>query len=66
MATMEMKLAIARLVHHFADIRIENHQTHRDMEMTDHFTLIPRGRRCRLVFCLDGDGEGEDDMKAAL
>ncbi len=49
MATMEIKILLARLVSRFA-VALEGPQTHDDMEMTDHFTLIPKGKKCGLVF----------------
>lgn len=48
-AKMEIKIVVARLVERFV-VRLESERTHAEMEMTDHFTLIPRGRRCGLVF----------------
>jgi cytochrome P450 len=48
MAMMEIKILLARMVDRF---RVEMApQTHDEMEMTDHFTLIPKGKKCTLVF----------------
>ena len=52
MATMEMKLLLARLMDRLT-VALENEATHDDMVMTDHFILIPKGHRCRLVFTCD-------------
>lgn len=49
MATMEIKILLARLMDQF-EVRLEGEQTHSDMEMTDHFTLIPKGQKCGLIF----------------
>ncbi|KAK3319398.1 cytochrome P450 [Apodospora peruviana] len=49
MATMESKIALARIVAQF-EVRLPaGNKTHKEMEMTDHFTLIPKGKRCTLV-----------------
>lgn len=48
MATMELKIFLARMVDSFKVEMVP--QTHGEMEMTDHFTLIPKGQRCTLVF----------------
>ncbi|KAL1876832.1 hypothetical protein VTK73DRAFT_9134 [Phialemonium thermophilum] len=49
MATMELKILLARLIDAF-QVRLLSDKTHDEMEMTDHFTLIPKGQRCSLVF----------------
>ncbi|KAK5651188.1 hypothetical protein OQA88_12736 [Cercophora sp. LCS_1] len=49
MATMELKLLLARLMDRFM-VTLESEATHDEMVMTDHFVLIPKGRRCGLVF----------------
>ncbi|RYP65630.1 hypothetical protein DL769_006261 [Monosporascus sp. CRB-8-3] len=49
MATMEIKMLLGRIVERFR-IKLAGLKTHEEMEMTDHFTLIPKGRRCSLVF----------------
>jgi cytochrome P450 len=49
MATMEIKILLARLLDRF-EVRLQGEQTHEEMEMTDHFTLIPKGKRCGLIF----------------
>ncbi|EON65750.1 hypothetical protein W97_04989 [Coniosporium apollinis CBS 100218] len=49
MALMEMKLTTAALIKRFS-VRLASPRTVDDMEMTDHFTLIPRGKKCLLVF----------------
>lgn len=49
MATMQIKILLARVVARFR-VRLASDATHDEMDMTDHFTLIPKGRRCGLVF----------------
>jgi cytochrome P450 len=49
MATMETKILLARLID-CCEARLEGPQTHSDMEMMDHFTLVPKGKKCGLVF----------------
>lgn len=49
MATMELKILLARLMDRFR-VALHGEQTHADMEMTDHFILIPKGHCCSLVF----------------
>ncbi len=49
MATMELKILLARLIERF-EVNLQGESTHDEMEMTDHFTLIPKGKRCGLVF----------------
>lgn len=49
LATMEMKLAIAALVHGWQIERGEL-RTADAMSMTDHWVLIPKGGFCDLVF----------------
>jgi len=49
MATMEVKLLLARLMDRFT-VRLQSESTHDEMVMMDHFTLIPKGKRCGLVF----------------
>jgi cytochrome P450 len=49
MSLMEMKIATAALIKKYA-VRLASEKTVDDMEMTDHFTLIPKGQRCLLVF----------------
>ncbi|GAB1319337.1 hypothetical protein MFIFM68171_09547 [Madurella fahalii] len=49
MATMEVKLLLARLMDRFT-VQLQSESTHDEMVMTDHFTLIPKGHRCGLVF----------------
>lgn len=49
MATMEIKILLARMIEVF-EVCLQGEQTHADMEMTDHFTLIPKGKKCGLVF----------------
>jgi cytochrome P450 len=48
MATMEIKILLARVLEQF-EVRMQGEQTHAEMEMTDHFALVPKGRRCGLV-----------------
>lgn len=48
-ATMELKLGTAALVRKFS-VEIGSPTTDDDMEMTDHFTLIPKGGKCLLTF----------------
>ncbi|KAK0703642.1 cytochrome P450 [Lasiosphaeria miniovina] len=49
MAAMEVKLLLAQLVDRF-QVGLQGEATHGEMEMTAHFHLIPKGRRCGLVF----------------
>jgi cytochrome P450 len=49
MPTMEIKILLVRVLGQL-DVRLQSEQTHADMEMTDHFTLIPEGKRCGLIF----------------
>lgn len=49
MATMEMKLLLARVVAEF-EVRLAAEETHAEMEMMAHFALIAKGGRCGLVF----------------
>ncbi|KAH6697163.1 cytochrome P450 [Plectosphaerella plurivora] len=49
MAVMELKIMLARVVDDF-EVTLESLKTHDDMKTTDHFTLIPKGGRCGLVF----------------
>lgn len=49
MATMELKILLARLMDRF-EVTLQSAATHDEMVMTDHFTLIPEGKRCGLVF----------------
>jgi cytochrome P450 len=56
MAVMELKILLARIIDTF-DVRLRGYQTHAEMEMTDHFTLIPKGKKCGLVFTM---AEGAD------
>ncbi|KAK5657494.1 hypothetical protein OQA88_3066 [Cercophora sp. LCS_1] len=49
MATMEIKIVLARIIDRF-EAKLEGESTHDDMEMTDHFSLVPKGHRCGLIF----------------
>ena len=49
MATMELKLTTSAIVRQY-DVRLASKKTIEDMEMTDHFTIIPKGKSCLLVF----------------
>ena len=49
MSLMEMKIATAALIKRYT-VRLASEKTVDDMEMTDHFTLIPKGLKCPLVF----------------
>ena len=49
LAVMEIKILLAKLIDIYA-VRLAGEHTHGDMELTDHFTLIPRGKKCELVF----------------
>lgn len=53
MAVMELKIMLARVVDEF-EVSLESLKTHDDMETTDHFTLIPKGGRCGLIFSSAG------------
>jgi cytochrome P450 len=46
-ATMEIKVAVAAIVRNF-DVEIGSAETDKDMAMTDHFVLIPKGGKCIL------------------
>ncbi|KAL1603825.1 hypothetical protein SLS60_005416 [Paraconiothyrium brasiliense] len=57
MAVMEIKIMVARVLSQ-RRIRVASAQTHKDMEMRDHFVLEPRGGKGLFVF----DREyGEDE-----
>jgi cytochrome P450 len=47
LATMEIKCALAAIVRRYK-IEIGSSTTDRDMEMIDHFVLIPKGQKCVL------------------
>lgn len=49
LAIMEIKLATAALVTRY-NVEIGSATTHNDMEMADHFVLVPKGKRCFLKF----------------
>jgi len=49
MATMETKISLARIIAQF-EVQLAGEKTHEEMVMTDHFTLIPAGQRCGLIF----------------
>jgi len=49
MATMESKISLARIIAEF-EVQLAGEKTHDEMVMTDHFTLIPKGQRCGLIF----------------
>jgi len=49
MATMETKISLARIINAF-EVQLAGEKTHDEMVMTDHFTLIPKGQRCGLIF----------------
>jgi cytochrome P450 len=50
-ALAEMKLATAMLARRFATVRLaDERQTVSDMRITDRFVLVPKGKRCDLVF----------------
>jgi cytochrome P450 len=49
MATMEIKMLLGRMMDRF-EVNLSGPETHEEMEMTDHFTLIPKGHRCSLIF----------------
>ncbi|KAJ4345624.1 uncharacterized protein N0V89_011758 [Didymosphaeria variabile] len=49
MAMMEIKIMAARVLSQFV-IRVASAQTHKDMEMRDHFVLEPRGGKGLFVF----------------
>ena len=49
MATMETKISLARIITEFG-VQLAGVKTHDEMVMTDHFTLIPKGQRCGLIF----------------
>ncbi len=47
LAYMELKLVTAAVMKMFV-VELDSPATDDDMEMTDHFTLIAKGRRCLL------------------
>lgn len=47
LATMEIKCALAAVGRRYK-VEIGSSTTDRDMEMIDHFVLIPRGQKCVL------------------
>lgn len=47
LAMMELKLVTATLMRNFC-VELGSDTTDSDMEMTDHFTLIAKGKRCIL------------------
>jgi cytochrome P450 len=49
MAIMEIKIFLARIIDKY-EVALADASTHDDMEMTDHFVLIPKGHKCQLVF----------------
>lgn len=49
MATMESKISLARIIADF-EVQLAGEKTHDEMVVTDHFTLIPKGQRCGLIF----------------
>ncbi|KAI9813028.1 MAG: hypothetical protein M1832_006419 [Thelocarpon impressellum] len=49
MAMMELRIATAAIVRQF-NVSLASPKTNEDMEMTDHFVLIPKGQKCMLVF----------------
>ncbi len=59
MATMELKILIARVIERFS-VQVQGASTHADMEMTDHFTLIPKGKKCELIFSETKCAEGAE------
>jgi cytochrome P450 len=50
-ALAELRVAVAAVARHFGSVRLAEpvRQTEADMQMRDHFALIPRGHRCLLV-----------------
>ena len=51
MAMFEMKMTIASLVLRY-NVSVNEHMKEEEMEMTDHFLIIPRGEKCVLDFAL--------------
>jgi cytochrome P450 len=50
-ALVVMKLATAAVAQRFATVRLAHEQqTPDDMRMRDRFVLVPKGKRCRLIF----------------
>ncbi|KAF2667575.1 cytochrome P450 [Microthyrium microscopicum] len=49
MATNNIRIMVARIISKL-QVRVENEQTHDDMEHTDHFALVAKGMKCMLVF----------------
>jgi cytochrome P450 len=48
MATMNMRIMAATVLSRLK-VRLASEQTHDDMTHTDHFTLIPKGKKCMLI-----------------
>jgi hypothetical protein len=49
LANMELKIVTAALLKLYR-VRAGVDMTSDDMEMTDHFLLVPKGGKCNLVF----------------
>lgn len=47
LAYMELKITTAAIARRF-NVELSSPAVDDDMEMTDHFTLIPKGRKCIL------------------
>jgi cytochrome P450 len=48
MASMNIRITIAIVLSRLK-VRLANEQTHEDMEHTDHFVLVPKGKKCMLI-----------------
>ena len=49
MAMMELRIGTAAILKQFS-VALASAKTVEDMEMTDHFTMIPKGMSCQLIF----------------
>ena len=48
MATMNIRVTAAT-VRSRLKVRLASEQTHDDMEHTDHFALVPKGKKCMVI-----------------
>ncbi len=49
-ALMQLRMAVSAVAQRFASVRVASAQTLDDMQMRDHFVLVPKGGKCMLVF----------------
>jgi cytochrome P450 len=48
MATMNLRIWASTILSRLK-VRLASEQTHDDMEHTDHFALVPKGKKCMLI-----------------